>query len=118
MKTRLLREGDTVVLNVDGTLDMEAQEPLRDNLSRLVSRSKTDSIPLKIIVNLENLEFVGSSGISKFVQTLKEFNSRSPIRPRYCNVKTEFQRIIKAFDEENQFEFFDTIQNAKRSFDN
>ena len=76
-----------------------------------------DQSPKKIIFNFENLEFVGSSGISNFVQTLKEVNARSSFRPRYCNVRSEFQKIIRAFDEAQEFEFFETEERARSSFD-
>ena len=117
MKTHIKKKGDTVVVSMDGRLDFETHVPLREDLSKLLRNTKTDSVPTKIIVNLENLEFVGSSGISSFVQTLKDFTTESPTRPRYCNVRSEFKRIIKAFDEEELFEFFENEDRARKSFD-
>lgn len=107
-----------MVVSMDGRLNFEAQEPLRQDLTRLVSQTKRDVVPQKIIVNLEHLEFVGSSGISAFVQTMKEFNQRAPTKPRYVNVSSEFQRVMKAFDESGAFEFFDNEAKAKDSFSN
>jgi anti-anti-sigma factor len=117
MKTKIHKTGDTVVITVDGKLDFEAQEPFRQDMTKLVSQVKTDTSPRKIIFNMEKLEFVGSSGISAFVQTLKDVNSRAPMKPRYCNVRSEFRRIMKAFDEEDLFEFFESEERAKKSFD-
>jgi anti-anti-sigma factor len=117
MKTQIKKNGDTIVVIMDGRLDFETHVPLREDLIKIMDEARTDSIPKKIIFNLEKLEFVGSSGISSFVQTLKEFNTNAPTRPRYCHVKSEFRRIIKAFDEEEQFEFFDNEDRARRSFD-
>ncbi|MBI2712086.1 MAG: STAS domain-containing protein [Bdellovibrio sp.] len=117
MKTQIKKKGDTIVVTMDGQLDFGTHVPLREDLNKLIHSSKTDSTPKKIIVNLENLEFVGSSGISSFVQTLKAFTQESPTRPRFCNVKSEFRRIIKAFDEEEVFEFFETEDRARKSFD-
>lgn len=116
MKTQIKKTGDTIVVHMDGTLDFETHLPLRENLNKLVRQAKTDQAA-KIIFNLENLEFVGSSGISSFVQTLKEFNASVPTRPAYCNVKNEFKRVIKAFDEADDFTFFDNEERAKKSFD-
>jgi len=114
MKTQIKRNGDTVVVSIDGKIDYETQVPLKDELQRL---SRTDTTPTKVIFNLKNLEFVGSSGISNLVQTLKDFNGRSNVKPRYCHVRSEFQKIIKAFDEEQGFEIFDTEERARSSFD-
>lgn len=120
MKTSIKKNKETIVVNLQGKLDFETHLPLRDNLFRLIKESQTDSIPKKIIFDLENLEFVGSSGISPFIQLLKDFNASAPSKPVYCNVKSEFQKIIRAFDETNQFEFADqsgpTI--ARKVYDN
>jgi anti-anti-sigma regulatory factor len=165
MRTEIKKVGDTVIVNMLGTLDFETAIPLREELNRLLLRvtprattaktvapghsgkksptaytsHKSDStaaiarpaaaiglLPTtqpttaappaprapQIIFNLENLEFVGSSGISSFVQALKEFNLQAPSRPIYCNVKSEFKRIIKAFDEEAIFD----IEEGRRIF--
>src|SRR3954468_14382443 len=117
MKTEIKKVGDTIVVSMDGKLDFETAGPLRENLGKLIRQAKTDSVPRKIIVNCENLEFVGSSGISSFVQALKEFNANAPIRPRYCNVKSEFKRVIKAYDEMDIFEFHENVERARKSFD-
>jgi len=125
MKTKVTKMGDTVVVTLDGRLDYEMQEPLKNDLNKLIRQTKaagiphgSDASPRKIIFNLENLQFVGSSGISSFIQTLKEFNLRAPSKPRYCNVASEFKKIIKAFDEEAQFEFFESEERARKSFEN
>jgi anti-anti-sigma factor len=117
MKTEIRKIGDTVIVSMDGKLDFETSGPLREDLGKLVRQTSTDTAPRKIIVNCENLEFVGSSGISSFVQALREFNAMAPIRPRYCNVKSEFRRVIKAFDEGDLFEFYENEERAKKSFD-
>ena len=106
-----------MVVTMDGKLDYETQEPLKQDLLRLVNNAKTDSTPTKIIFNLENLDFVGSSGISAFIQTLKDFGNRASMKPRFCNVKSEFRKVMKAFDEEEAFEFFDNEDRARKSFD-
>jgi anti-anti-sigma factor len=117
MKTQIKKQGDTIIVSMDGKLDFETNVPLREDLTKVIREAKTDSTA-KIIFNLEKLEFVGSSGISSFVQTLKEFNVNAPSVPVYCNVKSEFRRVIKAFDEAEQFKFFDNEDRARKSFDN
>lgn len=117
MKTQIKKNGDTIVVSMDGKLDFDTHVPLREDLFKLVEEPNQDSVPKKIIFNLEKLEFVGSSGISSFVQTLKEFNESAPTKPRYCNVKSEFRRVIKAFDEEEVFEFYESEDRARKSFD-
>ncbi len=118
MRTQIKKSGDTVIVNVNGKLDYETQEPFKQDLKNLITDAKTDSVPHKIIINMEKLEFVGSSGISNFIQTLKDFNARSESKPRYCGVRSEFKRIIKAFDEDSAFDIYDTEDRARKSFEN
>jgi anti-anti-sigma factor len=118
MKTQVKKVGDALVVSIDGKLNFETQDEVRSELTRIARQTRTDSSPKRIIFNLEKLEFVGSSGISSFVQALKDFNGEAAQKPLYCNVRSEFQRIIKAFDEDNAFEFFDNEERARRSFDN
>lgn len=117
MKTKISKNGDTTVVEVGGRLDFETAEPLREHLNQLARTVARDTVPQKVIFNLEHLEFVGSSGISSFVQTLKEFSERAPLRPRYCNVKSEFRRVMKAYDEKELFEFHESEERARRSFE-
>lgn len=117
MKTKIIRAGDMITFVMDGKLDYEVQEPLKEDLFKIIDESKTDRTPLKLIFNFEKLEFVGSSGIASFIHTLKEFNAQLPTKPRYCNVKSEFKRMIKAFEESDLFDIYDDEDRARKSFD-
>ncbi len=117
IKTEIRKIGDTMVVSMGGKLNYEIQEPLRENLHKLANQAHTDQVPKKIILNLQELEFVGSSGISNFVQTLRDFTESAPIKPRYCNVKSEFRRMMQALDDNQMFEFHDNEERARRSFD-
>ena len=117
MKTQIKKLGDTTVIAVDGKIDYEVQEPFKKNLLQFAQETAKDSTAKKIVFDLEGLEFVGSSGISNFIQTLKDFSTKLPERPRYCNVRSEFKKVMKALDEGQQFEFYDNLDRAKKSFD-
>jgi len=116
MKTRIQKKGDFVIVQVEGRMSFETQVPLKDSLEKIIDETHRDTAPKKIIFDLSALDFVGSSGISSFVQTLKDINQAAPTKPRYCNVKSEFQKIMKAYDNENLFEFFENEEGARESF--
>jgi anti-anti-sigma regulatory factor len=121
MKTRIRNlQEDVVVVDLEGYLSFEEPEDIRVRLGALknsLTRQSTGKSPRKIIFNFEKLEFVGSSGITPFVQALRDFNGSVPVRPRYCNVRSEFRKVMKAFDETNLFEFYENEDRAKKSFD-
>lgn len=114
MKTHIRRDGNVVVVSLQGQLDYETTDLLRDNLFKLQKESKND----QVVFDLGDLQFVGSSGISAFVQTLRDFNVSTNNRPRYANVRNEFKRIMTAFDDSGTFEFWETTERALRSIDN
>ncbi len=118
MKTEIKKMGDAIVVSVEGKLNFETNEPFRKDLGKLIDRTKTDSVPKRIIFDLENLDFVGSSGITGFVQTLKDFNDRVDLKPKYAAVKSEFKKVIKAMDETAGFEFYEDKVEARKSWDN
>lgn len=106
MKTNIKKNGDTVIITIQGNLDYENQEPLKRDLDKLATQAAT-----KVIFNFEQLEFVGSSGITHFIQTLSDFQSRitrdQVAKPIFCGVKSEFRRLMKVIDQDNAFEFDD-----------
>ena len=82
MKTQIKKSGDTIVVEVNGKLDFETQQPFKEDLHKLIQSAKTDSVPTQIIFNLEKLEFVGSSGISNRVSLIRPRSVRD--RARRC----------------------------------
>lgn len=114
MKTVIRKEGNTVIISIQGHLDYETTNNLKTDLTTLSNSNANE----QVVFDLADLQFVGSSGISAFVQTLRDFNTRSNHRPRYANVKNEFKRIISAFDETGSFEFWETAERAIKSFNN
>lgn len=121
MKARIKSSGNTIVLYLDGKIDYETQDDVCQVISRTLAKNNgkpgTDSVAKNIVVNFQGLEFVGSTGITQFVQSLKAIHSETDVTPKYCGVRSEFQKIMKAFDEGNEFDFFDdealTRKNGK-----
>ncbi|MBS1958145.1 MAG: STAS domain-containing protein [Bdellovibrionales bacterium] len=117
MKARIKNQGNTIVLYLDGKIDYETQDDVCTVINSTIARNKKDETPKSVIVNFQNLEFVGSTGITQFVHSLKAIHNENDGAPKYCGVRSEFQKIIKAFDEGNEFDFFDdealTRKNGK-----
>jgi len=107
MKTKFKFTQDAIYVNVEGLVDYETQAPFKENLDKILRKQKTDETPRKIIFDFENLEFVGSSGITSLVQTLRDFNTLCDEKPVYQNLKSEFQKIFKAFEGPQDFDFLE-----------
>ncbi len=105
MKSKIQKQGDTIIVSVNGKIDYETQEPFKEDLARIAKQNKSDATPSKIIFNMENLEFVGSSGITQFIQTLKDFGAKTDQKARIINASSEFKKVMRAYDDSALFEF-------------
>ncbi len=108
MKTQIRKlEDQSIVIAFEGLIDFESQDPLRDQLFSIleeVERSRQSGArQARCYFDFEGLEFVGSSGISHLLHTLREFNDRASEPPLYLNVKKEFRMLIRAFGPEERF---------------
>ncbi len=122
MKSQFKKVGDTIVVSVDGKLDYETQDRFKENLQKVATataKNNTDSVPTKVIFDMEGLEFVGSSGITEFIRTLKDFGTATDQKARILKASSEFKKVMRAFDDEQTFEFAepDAHIGAKKMLD-
>jgi anti-anti-sigma factor len=115
MKARIQRTDESIIISLDGKIDHETRDEVAGLINRTLADHKRDRTARNIILNLKNLEFVGSSGITQFVQALKAIQQNTDVVPKYCGVRSEFKKIMKAFDGENEFDFFEDGANASRN---
>jgi anti-anti-sigma factor len=115
MKAKLSSQDESIVISIDGKIDYETQDAVAAFIGSTIERNQRDHAAKEIIVNFSDLQFVGSTGITQFVQSLKNIHNETDFTPKYCGVKSEFQKIIKAFDEGNEFDFYDDASLSKRN---
>lgn len=95
-----------ITVHMNGSLDYENSLPLRKELQDLHSNNPTS----EIIIDMHALDFVGSSGIGLFVETLQILNENKS-RIKLSNVKTEFIKVFKLYQ-------FDAFQLLVDEFEN
>lgn len=89
MKAMIRQEGEVFVIHLKGKIEFDSTEPFRDTvLSHLKSQ--------KVVFNLESLNFVGSNGITSFIETMVELCNSQGSSVHFCNLSSEFQRIFEA----------------------
>ena len=94
MKARVRTDATgNITVYMDGGLDFENCGPLHNELDQLTKHNPT----ALITIDMDGLDFVGSSGISMFVDTLRTLNKNKD-QIRLTNVKTEFLRVFKLYD--------------------
>jgi anti-sigma B factor antagonist len=110
MKSKITNDDGITLVELSGYLDFESARPFAETITRLYE----DDRHAKVVISLQGLEFVGSSGISSFVKAMKSFNIQST-KPAYCGVKAEFQRLFRLFEDAEPFAIFSNSQEARVS---
>lgn len=88
MQTLVSQSGDVTVVKVSGRLDIDQAGTFRQAcLNRLSEK--------KVVFNLSELTFVGSTGIQSFFQTVQELHLRTPWGVRIVGLHHDFQRVLK-----------------------
>ncbi len=109
MKANILRDANgNIIVHMQGDLNYDHSIPLRSELQS-IAKSNPNT---KITVDLGAMDFVGSSGICHFVETIK-FLKENKANISLSNVKPEFLRVFRLFDM-NEADYVAEIMN----FDN
>lgn len=94
MKARLRTDSSgNITIMMEGGLDFENSLPFRRELEGITK----DNPACKVTLDLHRLDFVGSSGIGYFVDTIKSLNEQKD-QIRISNVRTEFLKVFKLYD--------------------
>lgn len=89
MQVRTTQAGDCVVVHLIGKLDVETAVPFRRACMEHLAGKK-------VIFNFKDLNFVGSSGILPFLETMQDFLRINPNGFRFCAVGSEFKKVLSA----------------------
>lgn len=130
MNANILRDAlGNITVQMQGDLEYEHSVPLRNQLRDLAQENPN----AKITVDLGGVDFVGSSGICHFVETISLLNKENNKKQLgLSNVSGDFKKIFRLYSIEeaeliwDQFDLDDdetshlntTFGNRKRTFQN
>lgn len=89
MFAKVNQSNGVFTVQLSGQLDFESADALKMNCEK-------HFIHKKIIFDLKGLSFVGSSGITPFLQTLGFLLKRNGNHLKVCSVSVEFMKIFEA----------------------
>jgi anti-sigma B factor antagonist len=94
MKANVLRDANgNIIVHMQGDLNYDHSLPLRNEL-KSIANSNPNS---EITIDLGAIDFVGSSGICHFVETVKYLKENRKQSVTLSNVKPEFLKIFKLY---------------------
>ena len=106
-KLIFLKKNDVFIVRLKGYADFESVTSLEQTCSQYLLGNK------KVIFNLADLNFVGSSGLSTLINILQKLKSQSSLK--ICNAGREFQRIF-ASSHLGHLEIYENESSAAQSF--
>ena len=113
MKAKIKQKGSTTILELEGNIDFETAKPFRQKCHTILEEKRNQT---QLVFNMKGLKFVGSSGLSSFIQTLKELN-KSSLKPRFFGVASEFKKLFKIYSPEESFQIYSSEEEAVESLD-
>ena len=82
-----------IIIHLYGDLSLEGQKKLNYEINE-IRRGHPHS---KITLDLNSLDFVGSSSITTFVELLRDWHQREPHQFQVENIKNEFLRLFEIY---------------------
>jgi anti-sigma B factor antagonist len=101
---------DIVILNPSGRIDAETYTIMRDEIEKLFLENK-----YKIIINLQNIEYISSAGWGSFIGYVNTArNKKGDIK--LANMVGEVKRVYEMIEFKELIEAYNTIEEAKLAF--
>jgi anti-sigma B factor antagonist len=94
MKANVLRDASgNIIVHMQGDLNYDHSEPLRNELQAIANQNPN----ARITIDIGAIDFVGSSGICHFVETVKYLKEGRKMNVSLSNVKPEFLKIFRLY---------------------
>ena len=110
MEHNISEKGAVTVLSLKGEVDVSVAPQLRTIFKTLIERGK-----INIIVDLQSVEFIDSSGLGIFVVAFKSAKAKGG-NIKFSGATTEVLNVIKLTRLDKHFELFKTVELAEMSF--
>lgn len=99
--------GGVIVVHLKGEVDLDSSEPFH--------KTCMQNLPQKnIVFNLKDLNFVGSNGLSSFLNTVKDLGKCAQLK--FCCVGSEFRRMMLATEDIQDRHIYEDERSATLSF--
>ncbi len=105
---RRIEDMDVLVLN--GRLDAASAKELKNRVSHLVQENR-----VKLIVDMENVDFIDSSGLGSLVSSLRVVNERGG-DVKVVGLQKQVRSIFELTRLHRIFGIFDDVEAATKSF--
>ncbi|MCB0391438.1 MAG: STAS domain-containing protein [Bdellovibrionales bacterium] len=108
MQARLEKKEDVTIVHLSGRIDYESADRFRETCLKILNNQK-------IVFDLAKLSFVGSSGITPFLETMTDLSVQNKGQLKFCRVGVEFKKVFEASSLKS-CEIYEDVNTATISF--
>jgi anti-anti-sigma factor len=108
MQAKLRKEGEITVVTIQGFLEIEQTQPFREACAKHL-------INEKVVFNMEKTNFVGSTGLQPFLDTVQNFLEKNEFGLKVVCKRPEFIRIFQNY-QSNKLRVVDSEDKAILAF--
>ena len=88
MEAKVKSQGEVTIITIQGSLEIERTQPFREVcLKHFLNK--------KVVFNMESTNFVGSTGLQAFLDTIKTITEENQHGLKVVGLKAEFRRIFQ-----------------------
>jgi len=102
--------GDKLVVYLEGRLDVSVANEVEEELARLIDSDNQRHI----VLNMDKVEYMSSSGFRACIATLRKLNSREGTL-KLCNIRPSVKRIFDVIELTSLFDIYDTEAEALKT---
>lgn len=101
--------GDKLVVYLEGRLDVSVANEVEEELGKLIDENNHH-----IILNMEAVEYMSSSGFRACIATLRKLNAREGTL-KLCAIRPSVRRIFDVIELTSLFDIYETEAEAQAS---
>lgn len=103
---------DVVVVSFDNVNRFNAliTEPVKEDLKSFYNKPNT-----KLVLNLEGINFIDSSGFGVFLSIMKTANNNDG-QFKICNISPEVMELFKLLQLHNVFDIYGSVNDCIKSY--
>jgi len=111
MELKTKKINNIMVIYLSGKLDVHVSADSEKEINRIIAQEPS----CHILLNLEQVEYMSSSGLRIFVSTMRILKE-SKKKLKLCNMNNAVKKIFEVVELMDMFDIYETEEEALKSF--
>ncbi|MEA3328345.1 MAG: STAS domain-containing protein [Candidatus Omnitrophota bacterium] len=110
MEVKIRQKGNVKIVDIKGELDLYSSPSIRKEFDGLIKKKEKS-----ILINLEGLTYIDSSGLATFIEALQKV-SKYKGNLKLAGLRKSIKNVFEVARLDNVFSIFDNEAGAAKSF--